>query len=212
MPLTKGARPARRSHVDGRTDGKSASSCWLMWILVSSPAFAPVYDRRFFLRRKALGTALQSDDGAYLIVGTVIWLQTETALTGNGTMPNEFCEVAEMIEPASSTMAAEPSRSSLMQHYEAIAQSSCAMLAAARAGDWIEVERQEERCAALIAILKAADEHSSSLSAADDQRRMFLLRQILADDAGIRGQAEPWLEPIVPLISTPRPRSNNGFE
>ena len=127
-------------------------------------------------------------------------------------MPNEFCEVAELIEPASSTTAAEPSRSSLLQHYEAIAQSSCAMLAAARANDWIEVERLEERCGALIAILKAADERPGSLSAADDQRRMHLLRQILADDASIRGQAETWLEPIVPLISTPRPKSNNGFE
>jgi hypothetical protein len=86
------------------------------------------------------------------------------------------------------------------------------MLAAARAGDWLEVARQEERCADLIAILKAADEQSSSLSAADDRRRMFLLRRILADDAGVRGQAEPWLEPIAPLISTPRPKLNNGFE
>jgi hypothetical protein len=42
--------------------------------LVSSPAFAPVYDRRFFFGRKALGTALQSDDGAYLIIGTVLKL------------------------------------------------------------------------------------------------------------------------------------------
>ena len=114
-----------------------------------------------------------------------------------------------MIEPASSTTAGEPKRSSLLQHYEAIAQASCAMLAAARAGDWVEVERQEERCGALIAILKAADERPSSLSGADDERRMFLLRQILADDACIRGQAEPWLEPIVPLISTPRSKSGN---
>lgn len=180
--------------------------------LVSSPAFAPVDDRRFFFERKALGSALQSDDGEYLIVGTVSKLQTESALTGNGTMPNEFCEVAELIEPAPSMPAAEPPRSSLLQHYEAIAQASCAMLAAARAGNWIEVERQEERCGALIAILKAADERSGSLSVADDRRRMFLLRQILADDADIRGQAEPWLEPIAPLISTPRTKASNGSE
>ena len=117
-----------------------------------------------------------------------------------------------MIESASSTTAAEPSRSSLLQHYEAIAQSSCAMLAAARAGDWIEVERQEERCGALIAILKASDQRSNSFTGADNQRRMLLLRQILADDAGVRAQAEPWLEPIVPLISTSRLKLNNGSE
>ncbi len=120
-------------------------------------------------------------------------------------MPNDFCEVAEMIEPAPSTTTSLPARSRLLQHYEAIAQASCAMLAAARAGDWTEVTRQEERCGALIAILKAAAEPPESpLSAADDERRMQLLSQILADDALIRGHAEPWLSPIVPLISTPR--------
>jgi flagellar protein FliT len=124
-------------------------------------------------------------------------------------MPNEFCEVAEMIEAASSTTAGEPARSKLLQHYEAIAQASCAMLAAACAGDWIEVARQEERCGALIAILKAADERPASLSATDDERRMVLLRQILSDDALIRGHAEPWLEPIVPFISTPRAVGSN---
>ncbi len=125
-------------------------------------------------------------------------------------MPNEFCEVAE-VESSSSTTG-EPVRSSLLEHYEAIAQSSSAMLAAARAGDWHEVERQEERCGVLIAILKAADERSGSLSAADDKHRMFLLRQILADDALIRGYAEPWLEPMFEFISTPRSQPSNESE
>ncbi|HVE90172.1 MAG TPA: flagellar protein FliT [Burkholderiaceae bacterium] len=122
-------------------------------------------------------------------------------------MPNEFCEVAE-VASASST-AVEPVRSSLLQHYEAIAQSSSAMLAAARAGDWLEVEHQEERCGALIAKLKAADERPESLSAADDKRRMFLLRKILADDALIRGHSEPWLEPMFPFITSPRSQPSN---
>ncbi|MGZ9059870.1 MAG: flagellar protein FliT [Burkholderiaceae bacterium] len=112
--------------------------------------------------------------------------------------------MAEIIEAASSTTAGEPARSKLLQHYEAIAQASCAMLAAACAGDWIEVARQEERCGALIAILKASDERPALLSATDDARRMALLRRILSDDARIRGHAEPWLEPIVPFISTLR--------
>lgn len=110
-----------------------------------------------------------------------------------------------MNEAAPSMAAGEPARSNLLQHYEAIAQASCAMLAAARAEDWIEVERLEERCAALITILKAAAERPGSpLSAQDDERRMYLLRQILADDALIRGQSEPWLDPIAPYIMTPR--------
>ena len=119
-------------------------------------------------------------------------------------MPNDLCEMAEMSEAALSAAVGEPARSRLLHHYEAIARASCAMLAAARADDWNEVARQEERCGALIAILKAADEYPESLSRADNECRMRLLRQILADDALIRRQAEPWLEPIVPLIATPR--------
>ncbi len=114
-------------------------------------------------------------------------------------MPNDVCEVAE------AAPVVEAARSNLLQHYEAIAQASCAMLAAARADDWIEVERQEERCCALIAVLKAAaDSPAAPLNAADDARRMQLLRRILSDDASIRGHGEPWLAPIAPYISTAR--------
>lgn len=123
-------------------------------------------------------------------------------MTGNGTMPNDVCEVAEAAPLAE---AGEAARSSLLQHYEAIAQASCAMLAAAHSDDWIEVARQEERCCALIAVLKAAAEcPAAPLNTADDARRMQLLRQILADDASIRGHSEPWLAPIALYISTSR--------
>ena len=115
-----------------------------------------------------------------------------------------------MTEAAPSTGARAAARSSLLHHYEAIAQASCAMLAAARADDWIEVARQEERCCALIATLKtAADGPDASFSAADDACRMQLLRQILADDALIRGHAEPWLDPIALYISTLRAGETN---
>lgn len=120
-------------------------------------------------------------------------------------MPNDSCDVAELTESACSNTVHETSRSSLLRHYEAIAQASCAMLAAAHAGDWIEVTRQEERCRALIAALKASD--GAPLSAAEDAVRMRLLRQMLADDAQIRDQAEPWLEQIASYISTMRARN-----
>ena len=113
-----------------------------------------------------------------------------------------------MTEPASPRCA--DARPSLLHHYEAIALASSAMLAAARAGEWIEVARQEELCCALIATLKTAT-HSpeTTLGAIDDARRMQLLRQILSDDAQIRGHAEPWLEPLAPYISSPRAPGTN---
>lgn len=117
-------------------------------------------------------------------------------------MPNDVCEVAES---ASWVDADEATRSGLLQHYEAIAQASCAMLAAARSDNWIEVAWQEERCCVLIAVLKAAaDCPGEPLNAADNSRRMQLLRRILANDALIRARSEPWLEPLTAYISTSR--------
>ena len=118
-------------------------------------------------------------------------------------MPHALCELVEMTEPCSTTRAEKPP--GLLPHYEAIALASSAMLAAARSGDWFDVARQEERCCALIAGLKAAaDSACRSLNPAEETRRVQLLRQILSDDAQIRGHAEPWIEPLAPFISSPR--------
>jgi flagellar protein FliT len=95
-------------------------------------------------------------------------------------------------------------RSQLLQHYEAIAGASSAMLEAARAEDWDEVARLEDRCRTLIAALKAAAA-DTPLSRKDNERRMDLLRRILADDAEIRGRAEPWLKQLERLV---RPRTS----
>jgi flagellar protein FliT len=96
-------------------------------------------------------------------------------------------------------------RSQLLDHYDAIARASQLMLEAARHSDWDEVSRQEERCRILIAALKAAS-LEAPLRPADNRRRMDLLRRILADDAEIRGRADPWLKQLERLISSPRSR------
>lgn len=96
-------------------------------------------------------------------------------------------------------------RTHLLEHYEAIANASQRMLEAARESDWDEVERQEGRCHALIAALKAAS-LEGPLRPADNRRRMDLLRRILADDAEIRGRSDPWLKQLERLISSPHAR------
>lgn len=95
-------------------------------------------------------------------------------------------------------------RSQLLDHYEQIAQASQSMLDAARNSDWDEVERQEERCRALVASLKAASVASPLLRPQDNRRRMELLRRMLAADAEIRDRSEPWLRQLERLISPPR--------
>jgi flagellar protein FliT len=97
-------------------------------------------------------------------------------------------------------------RTQLLDHYEAIAVASQRMVVAARESDWDEVARQEERCRVLIAALKAAA-RETPLRPAENRRRLDLLRKILADDAEIRGRADPWLKQLERLISSPRTRS-----
>jgi flagellar protein FliT len=94
-------------------------------------------------------------------------------------------------------------RSQLLDHYEEIAQASQLMLDAARKSDWDEVERQEDRCRALVASLKAS-RASQALRPQERRRRMELLRRMLADDAEIRGRSEPWLSQLEQLIASPR--------
>jgi len=120
-------------------------------------------------------------------------------------MPNDLCEVVELAKPATPRPASL--RPGVLHHYEAIALASSEMRAAAQAANWIEVARHEERCGVLIAALKAAARFSNAtLNAMEDERRVQLLRQILNDDAQIRGCSEPWIEPITAYISTARSR------
>jgi flagellar protein FliT len=91
-------------------------------------------------------------------------------------------------------------RWSLLEHYEAIAAASRRMLEAARADDWDEVAREEDRCRTLIGGLQRA-RASGALPRGDRRVRLALLRAILADDAEIREIAEPWLRQLDALLT-----------
>lgn len=96
-----------------------------------------------------------------------------------------------------------PSAPTPLPFYEAIADASRLMLAAARGDDWDEVARLEARCGDLIAQLKEVA-RNQPLGVAEQRRRIELLRAILANDAGIRVRAEPWLQQLERMITPPR--------
>lgn len=95
----------------------------------------------------------------------------------------------------------------LIAHYEAIAQASHAMLAAARADDWVRVAQIEDDCRALTARLQAAGARPA-LSKAQQRRRVQLLRAILAADAEVRARSEPWLRELELMVGTPPARDS----
>jgi flagellar protein FliT len=102
-----------------------------------------------------------------------------------------------------STQHAVPAQPLLIQCYEAIADASRLMLGAAHADDWDEVVRLEDRCRVLIEHLKQVARRQP-LGAAEQRRRIELLRAILANDAEVRRRAEPWLQQLERLIEPVR--------
>ncbi len=87
----------------------------------------------------------------------------------------------------------------LLDRYQSIAATSRAMVAAARAQDWQEVERLERQCILQVHQLKNAAQ-VQSLGPDDQGTRVRLLRSILSDDAEIRRIAEPWLVELEHLL------------
>lgn len=87
----------------------------------------------------------------------------------------------------------------LIHHYETIAETTDRMLAAARANDWETLCAVENECARKIKDLKSIDD-PKQLSPEDQQKRMALLKHMLANDAAIPNLTEPWMKHIESLI------------
>ena len=91
----------------------------------------------------------------------------------------------------------------LIECYEAIAATSRLMLTAAHADNWNDVAQLEDLCREQIAQLKKAA-RTRPLGAAEQRRRIELLRAILANDAQVRKRSEPWLQQLERLIEPGR--------
>ncbi len=76
--------------------------------------------------------------------------------------------------------------------YEAIAQASSKMLAAARAADWDGLIAAEMECGNFINQVSALSK-KAAISDEGNKRRMAIIHRVLADDAQIRNLVEPRL-------------------
>jgi len=85
--------------------------------------------------------------------------------------------------------------------YEEVAGITDQMLAAARNNDWESLVSLETRCADHINTLKARDQ-IAPLSLAARQRKVSVIKKILADDNEIRSITEPKLAQLSALISS----------
>lgn len=85
--------------------------------------------------------------------------------------------------------------------YENVATITDQMLAAARLGDWEELTALEQRCAAQVSILKTG-EPPVPLTGAERERKVAIIKKILADDKEIRNITEPWMAKLSMLINS----------
>ena len=87
----------------------------------------------------------------------------------------------------------------IVAHYTRMASLSRQMLAAATAGDWDGVCEAEKACARVIEDLSGIGD----LSPSDPElreRKIALMKSVLADDAAIRLLSQPWLKKLDGLI------------
>lgn len=85
--------------------------------------------------------------------------------------------------------------------YEDIRIITEQMLQAARASDWEQLVVLEKKCKSLVERLIAA-EPREPLSGKLQQRKVEIIRQVLADDAKIRNLTEPWMKQLQSILST----------
>ncbi len=85
--------------------------------------------------------------------------------------------------------------------YENVASITDQMLAAARVGDWDNLVVLESRCADQVNILKSS-EPPAPLSGVSRERKVAIIKKILADDRAIRDLAEPWMAKLSQLINS----------
>lgn len=81
----------------------------------------------------------------------------------------------------------------VLSMYENIAGLSQQMAMAARAGDWNGLSKLEDQCASAAS---AVETGVPALSGSARQRKIDLLKQILANDRAVRDVTEPWINNV----------------
>jgi flagellar protein FliT len=87
----------------------------------------------------------------------------------------------------------------ILQDYESISRLTGKMLQAAREGEWERLTTLERECRTIVDGLRSlpAEGHDGPAFA---QRKLEILRKILADDAAIRNLTEPWMAQLASVL------------
>lgn len=84
--------------------------------------------------------------------------------------------------------------------YESVADITEQMLAAARSSDWERLTALESHCASHVRTLEKG-EPRSALIGLMRERKLMIIKKILADDREIRNITEPWMAQLSSLLN-----------
>ena len=93
----------------------------------------------------------------------------------------------------------------VIEKYESLAGITGKMREAAAQGEWDLLAELEEQSRARVAEMKKLD--LSPIDEATRLRKVSLIKKILADDAAIRSQTEPWMAQLQRIMDNARSES-----
>ncbi len=85
--------------------------------------------------------------------------------------------------------------------YETVAVITDQMLTAARKGDWDQLAVLESRCASHVEALRTS-EPPAPLTGVVREKKVKIIKKILADDREIRNLTQPWMTHLSQLINS----------
>lgn len=95
------------------------------------------------------------------------------------------------------------SASQVISNYESLSVITSLMRDAAEHGKWDTLVDLEQQCSRHVASMKSADA-ASTLDESSRQRKIQLIKKILADDAEIRSRTEVWMGQLQRLMQSNR--------
>lgn len=90
----------------------------------------------------------------------------------------------------------------ILSLYEAVADITDQMLAAARTGDWEQLAALESRCSSQVEIIKRNEAPPQALSPMARERKTMIIKKILDDDRQIRDITEPWMAQLAAMMKS----------
>lgn len=89
----------------------------------------------------------------------------------------------------------------VIENYESLSSIMGQMRVAASQGEWNHLVELEQQCSQRVNAMKAQDA-ATPLDESTRLRKVALIRKILADDADIRNQTQPWMAQLQRLMQS----------